>query len=239
MFHVEHLHSALHAMWTFGEGCANRRNMTDDVEPRWGPAMSDLTELQRRFVLAMASDPLGNPTQWARDAGYSDKSDAAKVTGHRLSHDQRIKIAINECARSTLDSVGPMLGIAVMLKIARDNTHPKQLAAAIALANRSGFHETTEHVMHVQHTDRTGAAMIERIKELAGELGLDAARLLGANAAVKPEMKVQPEMKVIEHDKTVDAVAADAGGQRGGGQSSESEADAGAGQSGTDEVGDL
>jgi phage terminase small subunit len=178
--------------------------MSDDDSTRWGPAMAELTEKQRQYVLAMASDPLGTATSWAKAAGYADDgSSMVRVTAHRLSHDPRIKTAVYECARSTIDSIGPMLGIAVMLKIARDNTHPKQLAAAIALANRSGFHETTEHVMHVQHTDRTGAAMIERIKELAGELGLDAARLLGANAPEKP----QPEMKVIEHKENEDAGA--------------------------------
>ena len=152
--------------------------------------MEALTEHQRRFVLAMHSEPLGNGAMWARMAGYSDTAEGCKVVGFRLKNRPEIKAAIQEVAKAQIDSVGPMLGVAVMIKIARDSSHPKQLAAAVALANRSGFHETTEHVMHVQHTDRTGAAMIERITELAGELGLDAAKLLGANA---------PKMKTIEH----------------------------------------
>ncbi len=170
----------------------------DDLMP-WGPAMSALTDLQRRYVLAMQFEPLGHPVMWARMAGYADNGKSViRVTAHQLSHNPDIRAAVEECARATVTHVGPLLGIAVMLKIARDSTHPKQLAAAIALANRSGFHETTEHVMHVQHTDRTGAAMIERITELAGELGLDAAKLLGANA---------PKMKVIEHKEQTDAGA--------------------------------
>lgn len=160
----------------------------------WGPAMAGLTDLQRRYVLAMQFEPMGNATQWARMAGYEDNGKTGiRVTAHRLAHDPAITAAIQECAQATLHHVGPMLGVAVMLKIARDSKHPKQLLAAIALANRSGFHETTEHVMHVQHSGMTGEAMIARITELAGELGMDAARLLGRNAAGKP-------MKVIEHE---------------------------------------
>ena len=160
-------------------------------------AMSELTELQRRYVLAMASDPLANPVVWARLAGYADNGKSGiRVTAHHLSHDPKVRAALYECARSTLESIGPMLGIAVMLKIARDPEHRDQLKAAAMLANRTGFHELHEQLVHVQHTDRTGAAMIARITELAGELGLDARKLLGVNA---------PQMKVIEHKEQTDA----------------------------------
>lgn len=154
-----------------------------------GPAMTALTPLQRRFVLAMIADPLATPTEWARAAGYDPKG-SDRVAGHDLSRSPKIEAAANELARAHLHTFGPVLGIGVMMMIARNKDHKDQLKAAAALANRSGFHETTEHTVRVEHTDRTGTAMAARIKVLADALGIDPAQLLGVNAA--------PEMKLIE-----------------------------------------
>lgn len=160
-----------------------------------GPAMRGLTEMQRRFVLAMASDPFGNAKRWAIAAGYSDKSEGAKVTGHHLVHDPRIEAAAMEIARGTLNAVGPVLAVSVMLRAARNPKHPKHLRAAEMIANRVGLHETTEHVVNVNHSDRTGAAMAERIKQMAGLLGIDPGQLLGMNAGPK-----LIEGEVVSHD---------------------------------------
>lgn len=160
--------------------------MTEPLErlaADWGPAMSELTDLQRRYVLAMLTDPLGNPSRWARDAGYDDRNDGAKVQGHYLSHNPKIQAAATEVARTHLGTFGPALGIGVMMMIARNPDHKDQLKAAAMLANRTGFHETSEHTVRVEHTDRTGAALIERIGRLAAALGVDATGLLGVNAA--------------------------------------------------------
>lgn len=167
--------------------------MSGEVE--FGPAMRALTEKQRLYVLAMASDPLGNPTQWARLAGYSDQSGAAKVVGHANSHNPKVAKAIQEVAQQYLTTFGPMLGLGVMMRIARNDAHPKQLAAAEALANRSGFHETTEHRVLVDDARRDPAVLMERVRELAGRLGLDPAKLLGANA---------PGPKLIEGEAVKD-----------------------------------
>lgn len=152
----------------------------DDLE-RFGPRMAALTDKQRGYVLAMLSDPLGNPTAWARAAGYSDHMDRCKVSGHHLSHDDRIKEAAREECLRLSDTVGPVLAMGVMFQIARTNGHKDQLKAAEAIANRVGLHETSEHKVSVEHTDKTGAALIERIRQLAGALNIDPAALLGAN----------------------------------------------------------
>lgn len=159
--------------------------MLDGVEG-FGPKMRALSEKQRAYVLAMLSDPLGNPTKWARAAGYSDVKGGAKVRGHHCAHDDRVMEAAQEEAARHLHTVGPVLGIGVMFQIARTNGHKHQLKAAEALANRAGFHEKTEHLVNVNHRDQTGAAMVERIKTLAAMLGVDAEKLLGANAAEAP-----------------------------------------------------
>lgn len=149
--------------------------------------MRALSEMQRNYVLAQGADPFGNPTRWARKAGFSEASKGAlRVTAHRLAHDVRVQAAVMEFARGTLSAVGPILATSAMLRVAANPKHPKHLRAAEMLANRVGLHETTEHVVNVNHSDRTGAAMAERIKQMAGVLGIDPGQLLGVNAGPAP-----------------------------------------------------
>lgn len=164
-------------------------------DEHFGPAMRALGPMQRRFVLAILADPFGNGARWARAAGYSDASEAAKVTAHRLLHDPKVEAAIAEMTREQLNVLGPVLATAGLIRIARNAKHPKHFQALEALANRTGFHETSEHRVSVHHTDRTGVAMAERIRALAVQLGMDPAALLGANAPAEP-------MKLIEGEAT-------------------------------------
>lgn len=173
-----------------GSGERNDVPMEGVEVQSFGPKMTALTEKQRGYVLAMLTDPLGNPTAWARAAGYADggpKSALIRKTAHYLAHDDRIMEAAQEEARRHLNTIGPVLGIGVMMQIARSKGHKQQLAAAQALANRAGFHETSEHKVTVDHNDRTGSAMIERIKQVAALLGVDAGKLLGVNASDEVE----------------------------------------------------
>lgn len=151
-------------------------------EVELGPAMAALTEKQRAYVYAQLSDPFGNPTRWARAAGYSDHMERAKVTGHLLSHNPKIEAAVQELARSYGNTLGPLLGLSVVMRIAKDKSHPKHFAAGVALMDRFGLPAMTEQRVSVQHTDQTGAAMVERIRDLAQALGIDPAVLLGSNA---------------------------------------------------------
>jgi phage terminase small subunit len=146
-----------------------------------GPAMLALNDAQRRFVFAMASNPFGTQKEWAIAAGYSDVKDGAKVRAHELLHNPKIERAVREYAKFHLGTFGPLLASAVMLRVARNPRHPQHLRAAEMIANRVGLHETTQHVVSVEHTDRTGAAMVEKIKRLAEKHGLNAASLIGEN----------------------------------------------------------
>lgn len=148
----------------------------------YGPAWRSLSDKQRAYVLQMASNPLGTPTQWARDAGYSDHKERAKVAGHLCAHNPRVAAAAQEVARATAHTIGPLLGLAVALRIAKNDDHPKQLNAAIALMDRGGLPAQTQHTVAVHHTDGTGDALIERIKRAAAALGVSANDLLGVNA---------------------------------------------------------
>jgi hypothetical protein len=163
-----------------------------ETEFGWGPAMAALTDKQRLYVLAMAADPFGNPSQWAREAGYSTHMGQDRIRGHELSHNPAIERAVREYAGTALGTLGPMLAAAGLLRIARKPDHPDHLKALTAIANRVGMNETTEHKVRVEHTDLTGQALLNRIAALANKHGLDAAKLLGANVPHEtPEITVE------------------------------------------------
>lgn len=167
-----------------------RLGMFEDDAHSFGPAMRSLSPMQRAYVLAMASDPFGNPTRWARAAGYSDVKQGAKVRAHSLAHNPKIDAAVQEYARSGLTTLGPMLAAAGLIRIARNSNHKHHFKALESIADRVGLPKSTEHHVEVAHTDRTGTAMAARIEALALRLGLDPAALLGVNAPV--------EMKLID-----------------------------------------
>jgi phage terminase small subunit len=156
--------------------------------------MRALNTSQRRFVLAALTFPTGKDWQIAKAAGYSDRSfGALRVCAHRLFHDEKVIAAMHEEAGKRLRS-SAILGISVMAKIARTDGHRDQLKAAEALANRIGF--GVEQHITVTKTDQTGAALVQRIKDVAAALGVDASTLLGANVAAP--------MKIVEHQPVSD-----------------------------------
>lgn len=117
-------------------------------------------------------------------AGYSDASNAARVRGHFNLRNEKIIAAINEelDKRFRIDAV---IGAAVLRDIALDKDHPKRLQAAEALLSRGGFHVQHEQRIKVEHVDMTSEAMIERIRQLALQLGMDPQQLLGSSVPMK------------------------------------------------------
>lgn len=150
--------------------------------------MAALSEKQRKFVLAMLADPYGNPTKWARAAGYADCGANARVKGHLNIHSPAVEAAVLEVSRSMMATVGPVLAAAGLIRMAGNPKHRNHARAVEMLANRVGLHEVQE--VHVRKTDQTGDALMARIKALADKHGMDADRLLGVN-----------NPKLIEHEK--------------------------------------
>jgi phage terminase small subunit len=177
--------------------------MTEDFTH--GPAMSALTERQRRFVQAMLSDPYASAASWARAAGYSNANAACRTRAFELLRDARVEAAVFEVARSVMATVGPILATHVLMRTAANPDHPQQVRAAELIANRTGFSEKQQ--IEVVHRDLTGDALIARLRALAERHGLDAEKLLGQK--ISPE-----ETKVIEH-RADEAVASGNGGQDG------------------------
>lgn len=203
-----------------------------DEQP-WGPAMAALTDLQRKYVLAMAVNPFATPTEWAMSAGYSQHSAGSRKAGHDCKRNPKIEAAVFEVAQSLLYTEGPMLAAAGLLLIARDQKHPKHMRALETLANRVGLHETSEHTVKVEHVDRTGVAMLDRIKALSAKLGIDPATLLGGNVISRGTLPapIDAEFEVLEdgHDRPEHAVVlsqerlADAAGTSGAADGSRQE----------------
>jgi phage terminase small subunit len=169
----------------------------------FGPAMRDLNERQREFVIGYVEQPTRALSAIAASAGYSTGGKSGvgiRTQVNRMLRNEKILKAVREELDKRFRS-DAVIGRAVLLEIALDKAHPHRLKAAMGLLNRGGFHELHESVVHMQHTDMTAEGMIERITALAGELNLDPRKLLGANwkpdtvtieAAALPEPKPAP-----------------------------------------------
>lgn len=146
--------------------------------------MRALTATQRRFALAAVMFPLAKDWQIAKAAGYADRSHGSlRVKAHQQFHSDKVLAAIHELAVKEIRG-SALLGIATMKKIARLDGHKDQMKAAAHLVGMAGH--TVEQKISVKQeiTDRTGPAMLERIRELAAANGLDPAKLLGGNSGV-------------------------------------------------------
>ncbi len=163
--------------------------------------MRSLNDRQRLFVLAMLSEPTKDAAKWARMAGYSDVKEGAKVRGHGLIHNPKVKAAAFEVARGQLDARGPIVAVEGLLRIAQRPSHKKHMTALLAILDRVGLPATTEHTVSVLHTDRTGKALAARIHELAGKLGMDATWLLGVNAAPRQIEGEVVSRETVPHDR--------------------------------------
>lgn len=148
------------------------------AEGELGPCMRALTPRMQRYVQAMLEVPDCNYTRAAAIAGYSQESEKAlRVTAHRLAHDPRIQAAIQEEAQARIGAAA-ILAASNLVEIAGNPMHKDRFKATIALLNRAGLHEKTEHKVTVAHLQNDEQA-IAKVKSLAVVLGLDPKRLLG------------------------------------------------------------
>jgi phage terminase small subunit len=154
--------------------------MTDEYD--LGPRMLALSERQRRFVLELVADPLLSRSEAARLAGYSDVAEGAKVTAHRLMHDQRIIDALHEQAGKRLWSIS--MKAAYKVEQMLDSEDDKVvLKAAVAVLDRVGFGAQQNININQTVRDESGKAILARIEALADRLGLPVQQLLGKPSA--------------------------------------------------------
>lgn len=174
----------------------------------FGPRLLALHERERRFVWAYVvnsiSDKRENGSQAARDAGYSDKSEACKVRAHELLHREDVLDAIQEVAGRELRGlvVPAVMGMARLLE---KPDHPDHFKAVTAVLNRTGFSEkTTVEVHHtgsidLNHTDAALEALAylqgmqvpeEKLVEQFGHSGLTRYRRMLEEREAKRGMRV-------------------------------------------------
>lgn len=150
------------------------------------------TERERLFVVALRQQKRRNYTLAAKAAGYPANSyGALRKYGCVLAHSERVIAALQEEAARRLEA-SAFAAVGVLEQIAFDPKAPlkDRRAAATALLDRSGHGASQNINVNKVVTDRTGAAMADRIAAFAKRLGMDPQVLLGVNA---PE-----PMKLIE-----------------------------------------
>jgi len=174
-----------------------------------GPRLRALrTEQQRRFAFIMGCGEV-NPSQAARDAGYSDASEACKVRAHYLQHDPDVAAAVQEVAKKVLTNLAPV-AISVMRRILMNDKHPQQQRTAETVLDRAGYFAETRHSVTVEH--KVDMRELEELaRRLALENGIAPEKFIGINGVKTIEGKV------IEHEgEAARGAAADrVGGDRG------------------------
>jgi len=165
-----------------------------DAEPdlEHGPCMLALSPKRRAFVMAMARNPMGRHTDWAKEAGYAKRG--LRVRAFETYHDPKVQDAVMEVARATLGARGPLLAVHGLLEIAGNPKHQGRLKALELIANRVGFSEKRQ--IEIVHRDLTGDALIERMKYLSEKLG----------EPLTNEIKLPPHplANLIEHQPAAD-----------------------------------
>lgn len=119
-----------------------------DVEDL-GPAMLALTAQQRRFVVGWIQSRGKNAARVAKAAGYSDSSEAAKVSAHRLLHSSRVQRALHEEAGRRLDGLAALAVAVLDQNLASSNPKVRQ-AAVDSILDRTGYARRTEQVVEVE-----------------------------------------------------------------------------------------
>lgn len=154
----------------------------DFVEENLGPKMLALSDDRwRRFAWLMACGQT-NGAQAARDAGYSDHLDAAKVRAHHLMQRRDILEAIQEASGKVLIGLGPLAikAAKAILSDPESRHHGRMIETVL---DRTGFFAKSEHKVTVEHVNDVQTMAL--VAELALELGVSKERLLGENRAQK------------------------------------------------------
>ena len=131
----------------------------DPAEEDLGPAMIALNQQQRRFVVGWVRSKGKNAAAAARAAGYSDSSEAAKVSAHRLLRQANVLAALKEEADRQLDATA-VLAILHLGGLV-EHKEPKVRAAAIdSVLDRTGYGRKTTQDIRVEHVDNRSTAEI-------------------------------------------------------------------------------
>ncbi len=147
----------------------------DFSEIELGPKMQALPERERKFVwFYLTNEGPPNGAQAARDAGYSDVAEGAKVRAHGLLHRERVIQALEEVGKKAFRGLlGPAVKAAAQLiQNEKHIDHSKAVFTTLArlgLGEKSSVDVNVSGEVTVNHTDSA-------LNDLRTLLGLGVAR---------------------------------------------------------------
>lgn len=147
----------------------------DFAEIELGPRMQALPERERKFVwYYLTNEGAPNGAQAARDAGYSDASEGAKVRAHQLLHRERVILALEEVGRKAFRGLlGPAIkATSALINDPKHPDHAKAVASTLSrlgLSERTGVDVNVSGEVQVNHTDQA-------VNDLRTLIGLGVAR---------------------------------------------------------------
>jgi hypothetical protein len=179
----------------------------DFSEVELGPRMQALPERERKFVwYYLTNEGPPNGAQAARDAGYSDIAEGAKVRAHALLHRERVIQALEEVGKKAFRGLlGPAVKAAAQLiQNEKHADHSKAVFTTLArlgLGEKSTVDVNVGGELTVNHTDSALADLRtliglgvaeEKLVEIFGFTGLSRYRKMLAEQEARAP-------KVIEH----------------------------------------
>lgn len=122
----------------------------DFLDFELGPKMRLLPEREQKFVWHyLFNEGKPNGAQAARDAGYSDAGDGAKVRAHALLHRDRVIDAIEEVGRKAFRGL-LLPAIKATAALIDNSAHPDHARTLQSTLSRLGLSERT--AVDVNHT---------------------------------------------------------------------------------------
>jgi phage terminase small subunit len=118
----------------------------DFSEIELGPRMQALPERERKFVwFYLTNEGPPNGAQAARDAGYSDRSEGAKVRAHALLHRERVILALEEVGKKAFRGLlGPAVKATAAMIQNEKHVRPQQGGVHDAGAAGAGEKSTVD-----------------------------------------------------------------------------------------------
>jgi phage terminase small subunit len=142
----------------------------------------------RKFAFLVGCGETG--AEACREAGYSDKGEAAKRTAYRMMQNPAVLEAVREVATKALGGLVPS-ALRAAEEILADKTHPQRARMIETILDRTGYSAKVEQKITVehQHTVQLRADKVAaRIQELLNKVGLPQ---LPAPIDVRPEEVVE------------------------------------------------
>ena len=134
-----------------------------------GPAMLELSEMQRAFVRSLVTQRpgYGALTRAARAAGYGKNSKSATLSkhAHDLSRNEKIIAAISEESKKVIRTAFPE-AVSALLNMIRDVNHKDHARAVMALIDRCDPPQTKHSIDVVHRTVDPDREALEELKAL-------------------------------------------------------------------------